>query len=49
MSRWMENAVRQIQAVEELVEELTTLAQCAIDKAMRDNRSHARQGLLLEN
>ncbi|USP75662.1 hypothetical protein yc1106_02936 [Curvularia clavata] len=51
ISRWekMENASRQIQAVDELVEELTTLAQRAIDKATQDNGDEAMQGLLLEN
>lgn len=42
-----ENVSRQIQAVDELVDELTTLAQCAIDKATQKNKGEAMQGLLL--
>ena len=45
-SRWMEKAARQIQAVDELVEELTTLGQCAIDKATRENGNETIQTLL---
>ncbi|EUC46996.1 hypothetical protein COCMIDRAFT_91352 [Bipolaris oryzae ATCC 44560] len=47
ISRWMEKAARQIQAVDDLVEELTTLGQCAIDKAKRENGSETTQGVLL--
>ena len=47
ISRWMDKAARQIQAVDDLVEELTTLGQCAIDKATRERRSEKTQGLPL--
>lgn len=47
ISRWMEKAARQIQAVDDLVEELTTLGQCAIDKATRENGSETTQSILL--
>lgn len=43
----MEKAARQIQAVDDLVEELTTLGQCAIDKATRENGSETTQSILL--
>ncbi|XP_014558859.1 hypothetical protein COCVIDRAFT_35910 [Bipolaris victoriae FI3] len=48
-SRWMEKAARQIQAVDELVEELTTLGQCAIDKATREKGSETTEGILLRD
>ncbi|KAJ6197855.1 fungal-specific transcription factor domain-containing protein [Bipolaris maydis] len=44
ISRWMEKAVRQIQAVDELVAELTTLGQSAIDKATRETETRRDNG-----
>ena len=51
MSHWMDNGhtARQIQVVDDLVEELTTLAQCAIDKAIQDTTGEASRGSLLGN
>lgn len=48
ISRWMETAIHQVQAVDKLVEELATLAQRAIDKATRE-KGGEMGGFLHEN